>query len=1285
MRSFNCSDLSFRSTRSKLFSILHGNPDIIFISEIKLSNPSFVNKITDFLKFRNYSFYVNSSNSSRGVAIIIKNTLFRTATITHKCPSENALLLKLTSGPLNIAWQLCVAYLDNLDNVDYLNLLTKKFDENLPIFWGGDFNSILDPEKDPKLNMDLFNRETIPNPRCSEFLAKNLSRLGLIDPFRTLKSDYLDFTYQSNGGASRLDHLLVPSFLRNCLSAVNFNLTSKSFDHKNVCVKLGNFKKIKKPKILKELIGTRISVRTIKMSKFLIYYDHFESQLNLQLKSKCIELLELDKKISSLEKCLLEREDLLLRTILDLCYKDFELTFIECNTLFDSNLKEMIDPNKALLLLLNNVKNELFSISGAVIKARKTRKNVIIANLARARAGNDHSLILQLQNDLDSINSIEIDLLGKNLPSNDPYWDFNSPGEISNYLNHSSTERLILLSKNNCEKEVDNICFTHFKSVFNQNINTTSEDLTNFMDKTGVHIKTLCDSDKGLLKCAFSKRELLECISKFKSEKSTGLDGISPMLLKEIVPICSEIFLECFNDNYLNGKQFDNSLKSSYIRLIPKSGKDPTTIGNWRPITIITTINKLYCKLIYNRLEPITDKLLEEGQSAYRPSCDLSDVFLNLKITIDSYVKAKESACLLNLDFSKAFDSLGHAFIKEILGLYQFPENFINAIMGYLSNNLSCIMLDSGKMTKFFAQACGTGQGNPLSALIFILAVNLLLIKLNHSKLLTPIAHRLYSREKIEKRCGGYADDIGILVNKSESDLENIEKILEDFGTISGLRLNKSKTELCPINFKWEDHPSLRERTLKSGFKLGGNKIKILGNFIFLDGQDESETNWNNVLKKINMILLKSSQLRLSTLNKVTIIKSFILSNISFTARTASLNEHFLDNIRNRIITFLGFSNNKKGIFSCSDTNGLNIPCIKSFCDAILIKNLARCLKHDSKWGKLLIQQFKFKEIDRSLCETPGNYLMNLAGRLSTFCCIYYEKNPKKAPVFFSPFVSKLCKSHEIGRKPPTPSVEGAGNFSSSITLFELVRASSNKNTLEDLLGYRISFLNYFRIFSASTFMKKKFPFVESNTLNAINFLKTAKDSKIIRSILTSDNTKTKNLFEKYCGRNNAEVETRSFFEFVSKSYFPTNFRNFFINLKLNNIKSRAQLSHFTDVEPLCITCRANNTNLHMFVQCQTMQTIVNRVLRELLNVADFELADIYGGFLIEHDLKKASHLILGACLFTSFYLDKRLKLPNYSAAKNAAVQICKMYAQTPKGKLYFENIRNTPLYTLIS
>ena len=66
------------------------------------------------------------------------------------------MLLKLTSGPLNIIWQICVAYLNNLDDAEYLAYLTDRFDESRPIFFGGDFNSILDPKKEPKLNRYRF-------------------------------------------------------------------------------------------------------------------------------------------------------------------------------------------------------------------------------------------------------------------------------------------------------------------------------------------------------------------------------------------------------------------------------------------------------------------------------------------------------------------------------------------------------------------------------------------------------------------------------------------------------------------------------------------------------------------------------------------------------------------------------------------------------------------------------------------------------------------------------------------------------------------------------------------------------------------------------------------------------------------------------------------------------------------------------------------------------------------------------------------------------------------------
>jgi len=95
------------------------------------------------------------------------------------------------------------------------------------------------------------------------------------------------------------------------------------------------------------------------------------------------------------------------------------------------------------------------AVSGSIIKVRTIRKSVINANLARARSQKDQTLVFQLQKDLDSVNAIEIDSLGIKIPSNNPFWEYNVPKEISNYLNYSSNEKRLLLSRDDNEAEVE--------------------------------------------------------------------------------------------------------------------------------------------------------------------------------------------------------------------------------------------------------------------------------------------------------------------------------------------------------------------------------------------------------------------------------------------------------------------------------------------------------------------------------------------------------------------------------------------------------------------------------------------------------------------------------------------------------------------------------------------------------------------------------------------------------------------------------------------------------------
>ena len=64
---------------------------------------------------------------------------------------------------------------------------------------------------------------------------------------------------------------------------------------------------------------------------------------------------------------------------------------------------------------------------------------------------------------------------------------------------------------------------------------------------------------------------------------------------------------------------FHQRLKIAYIRLITKEG-DPTVMKNWHPITIISTVDKLYCEVIHNRLESLVDHLL--GQVTHSMSTE---------------------------------------------------------------------------------------------------------------------------------------------------------------------------------------------------------------------------------------------------------------------------------------------------------------------------------------------------------------------------------------------------------------------------------------------------------------------------------------------------------------------------------------------------------------------------------------------------------------------------------------------------------------------------------------
>merc|ERR1711983_688840 len=133
------------------------------------------------------------------------------------------------------------------------------------------------------------------------------------------------------------------------------------------------------------------------------------------------------------------------------------------------------------------------------------------------------------------------------------------------------------------------------------------------------------------------------------------------------------------------------------------------------------------------------------------------------------------------IDFKKAFDSIDHGFITTALKAYNFGEGMIKWINLFFNQREAYIML-GGHLTAKIILEQGVPQGDVISPYIFILMVEILLIKINYTKNLKGITFAT-----MESRSETFADDTTIIVERSEEYLRTAIHYINSFHKLSGL------------------------------------------------------------------------------------------------------------------------------------------------------------------------------------------------------------------------------------------------------------------------------------------------------------------------------------------------------------------------------------------------------------------------------------------------------------------------------------------------------------------
>ena len=98
-----------------------------------------------------------------------------------------------------------------------------------------------------------------------------------------------------------------------------------------------------------------------------------------------------------------------------------------------------------------------------------------------------------------------------------------------------------------------------------------------------------------------------------------------------------------------------------------------------------------------------------------------------------SYNEKKVASLVLCIDFREAFDSISHSYIQNVLKKLNFGDDFCDWIKKNFYKKRRKILQD-GHLTEKIQLEQGVPQGDIISPYIFIIAVEILLIKITKSK-----------------------------------------------------------------------------------------------------------------------------------------------------------------------------------------------------------------------------------------------------------------------------------------------------------------------------------------------------------------------------------------------------------------------------------------------------------------------------------------------------------------------------------------------------------------------
>ena len=441
--------------------------------------------------------------------------------------------------------------------------------------------------------------------------------------------------------------------------------------------------------------------------------------------------------------------------------------------------------------------------------------------------------------------------------------------------------------------------------------------------------------------------ECYQALKSFPKNKSPGNDGITMEFHQKFWPVFGKLMVNALNEGYRKG-ELTPSQRQAVITLLDKN-KDRTILKNWRPISLLNTDYKIATKALSNRLKQLLPKLINKDQVGYVQGRNILENIRTLQDVVTYTRERNMPGMLICIDFEKAFDSIEWDFLHAMLGKYNFGPSFKKWVTTIYKNISSCI-INSGTTSQQFSLERGVRQGDPLSPYLFILVVELLSSKIKQNKDIRGIN---INNEVIKLQ--QFADDTTCVLQDIESAKLFLSEV-ERFGSFSGLRLNKEKTEGLWLGSNSDN------KTKPLSISWPGKPLRILGVYFSYDKTSCDKYNFEEKISKVRSVFNIWKSRNLTLLGKIQIVKTFIISQFLYTCSVITMPSKYFKEVNGLIYNFIWRGKRDKlkrsVMVSKFEKGGLKAPDLQLMIDAAKINWIKRYLFSEDHVWKTTMRSF---------------------------------------------------------------------------------------------------------------------------------------------------------------------------------------------------------------------------------------------------------------------------------------------------------------------------------------